>query len=173
MIMKPETDLTRRPARLVYAAVLVLVTLLISVVFIKHFDGQSEESAQASTGADLTHSKAARGPAAAAASAASSASSASAASAASAEPPNPFKAFLENGKAAAPVPKSAPAAAPASAASQPADPFKAFLESNPGAASSAQPPAVAPKPQDSQDSGAADPFKEALERQQQQQQQQH
>jgi hypothetical protein len=171
--MKPETVSTRRPARLVYAAVLVLVTLLISVVFIKHFDAQSEESAQASGGADLTHSKPARGPAAAAASAASAASAAagvSAASAASAEPPNPFKAFLENGKAAAPVPKKTPATQPASAAAQPADPFKAFLESaQAGAASAAQPPAASPKPQDAPDPNATDPFKEALERQQQQQ----
>ena len=163
MIMKPETDLTRRPARLVYAAVLVLVTLLISVVFIKHFDGQNAQSARAATGTDLTHSKPARGPAAAAASAASTAS---VASSATAEPPNPFRAFLENGKVASPVPKKAPAAAaPASAAAQPADPFKAFLES--GQASAAQVPPASQKTQESQDSNAVDPFKEALERQQQ------
>jgi hypothetical protein len=166
--MRPDTESDRRPARLVYGAVIILLTLLISVVFIKHFDGQ-DQSAVAANGKDLTHSGAQNGPAAAPASTAAPAASASAAAASAAqEPPNPFKAFAAHGRGAAP----APASAPASAATEPVDPFKAFLES--GQAAAPAPPAEAQAGQEPPDAQgpATDPFKEALERQQQQQQQQ-
>jgi hypothetical protein len=169
--MKPHTDSNRRPARLVYGAVFVLLTLLISVVLIKHFDGQADQGMTASAGPvasgdpakDLTNSGVPRGPAASASSVGSATSAASAAS----EPPNPFKAFLENGKTAAPVAKAAaPVAASGAKASAVADPFKAFLDS--GQASAAQASAAQAPAPDAQ-APSADPFKEALERQQQQQ----
>ena len=171
--MRPHTDSNRRPARLVYGAVLILLTLLVSVVIIKHFDGQADQPMPASAGpagagdpaSDLTHSGVPHGPAANAPSVASAASAASAAT----EPPNPFKAFLD-GNAAAPVAKTTPppAAAPAqgTAASAASDPFKAFLDS--GQASAAAAPAATAPATDAQ-APVADPFKEALERQQQQQ----
>jgi hypothetical protein len=156
----------------VYGAVFVLLTLLISVVLIKHFDGQSDQNMTASAGAvaagdpsnDLTNSAAPHGPAASSPSAGTATSAASAAT----EPPNPFKAFLENGKSAAPVAKAAAPASTAagSKASAEADPFKAFLDS--GQASAAAASSAAAPAADAQ-APAADPFKEALERQQQQQ----
>ena len=171
--MKPAKDSDRRPAKLVVGAVLVLVTLLVSVVFIKHFDGQTEQSAVAATGKDLTHSGAGQNPAAAPADGGSAASAAaSTAASAATEPPNPFKAFVAQGHGAAPKPaKTAPAAQASAAAGEPVDPFKAFLES--GQAAAPTPPADAATGQESQDAQAsvADPFKEALERQRQQQQQ--
>ena len=172
--MRPNSQSNRRPARLVYGAVLILLTLLVSVVIIKHFDGQADQPMTASTGpagagdpaSDLTNSGAPHGPAANAPSVASAASAASAAT----EPPNPFKAFLD-GKAAAPVAKTTPPPAAAAhaqgtAASAASDPFKAFLDS--GQASAASAPAPTAPASDAQ-APAADPFKEALERQQQQQ----
>jgi hypothetical protein len=171
--MEPQTDSDRRPAKLVVGTVLVLVTVLISVVFIKHFDGRADPSAAAANGNDLTHSGANKGPAAAPASTAAADAPASAAPASAAqEPPNPFKAFVAQGQGAAPRPAKTPSAAPASAAAEPVDPFKAFLESGQASAATA-PPTAAPTGQDSQDAQplAEDPFKEALERQQQKQQQ--
>jgi hypothetical protein len=171
--MKPQTDSDRRPAKLVAGTVLVLVTLLISVVFIKHFDGHADRSAAAASGSDLTHSRAEKAPAAAPASTAAAAAPTSAAPASAAqEPPNPFKAFAARGRGGPPVAASATPSAPPSAAAEPVDPFKAFLESGQASAATA-PPATAPTGQDSPNAPPAgeDPFKEALERQQQKQQQ--
>ena len=168
--MKPAKDSDRYPAKLAIGAVLVLVTLLISVVFIKHFDSRAEQAALAATGRDLTHSGAVNGPAAAPAAAGADASAAaSTAASVASEPPNPFKAFVAQGRGQAAKLVKMANGAPASAAAEPNDPFKAFLESGQAAGASAPPDAQAgQEPQDAQAS-VADPFKEALERQQQQQ----
>jgi hypothetical protein len=156
----------------VYGAVFVLLTLLISVVLIKHFDGQADQNMTASAGPvaagdpanDLTNSGVPHGPAAGASSAGTATSTASAAT----EPPNPFKAFLENGKTAVPVAKAATPASSAAGSKAPAvaDPFKAFLDSAQASAAAAS---AATAPAADAQAPAADPFKEALERQQQQQ----
>jgi hypothetical protein len=159
--MPEQTPPKQRSSWLIYAIVAVIFAG-VAVAFI------AQRSPDASTAQPGTAAGGGAAPAAGDGGAAGTAGSqaqdggASAASAAGDghEPPNPFKAFVDSGKAGArpPPPLPPPQAAGGAAA---ADPFKAFLDSNKG---SQPPPPPPPDPNQPQ----RDPFKEALEKRAQQ-----
>jgi len=156
--MPEQTPPKQRSSWLIYAIVAVIFAG-VAVAFIAQ---RSPDASTAQPGTAAGGGAAGDGGAAGTAGSQAQDGGASAASAAGDghEPPNPFKAFVDSGKAGArpPPPLPPPQAAGGAAA---ADPFKAFLDSNKG---SQPPPPPPPDPNQPQ----RDPFKEALEKRAQQ-----
>ena len=154
-----------RPSRLVYGVAVVFLTLLISVVLIKHFAAEPDQSKQATAGPEntnnhLNHSGATN-------TAAATASSDGRAASAATEPPNPFKALPENAhpSSATTQPPAANGGA-ASLAAEQIDPFKAYLDNHKNPPATATPaPQNPPDAQNAEEPGR-DPFKEFMERRQ-------